>query len=124
MVGGGSHPRSVAEARLSLSVPCAMVSSHFPDGKHDYGAPARAAMDRFVARHFALDAAAADKLAVEVLPVEVLPVEVLPVEDLRAINAANPLPDHALAPGTLPQFQARQPDANRRILVRTARAAA
>jgi hypothetical protein len=68
----------------------------------------------FVARHFALDAAAADKLAVEVLP----------VEDLRAINAANPLPDHALAPGTLPQFQARQPDANRRILVRTARAAA
>lgn len=119
MVGGGSHPRSVAEARLSLSVPCAMVSSHFPDGKHDYGAPARAAMDRFVARHFALDAAAADKLAVEVLAVEVLP-----VEDLRAINAANPLPDHALAPGTLPQFQARQPDANRRILVRTARAAA
>ena len=114
MVGGGSHPRSVAEARLSLSAPCAMVSSHFPDGKHDYGAPARAAMDRFVARHFALDAAAADKLAVEVLP----------VEDLRAINAANPLPDHALAPGTLPQFQARQPDANRRILVRTARAAA
>lgn len=69
-------------------------NAHFPDGKHDYGAPSRAAMYRFVARHFALDAAAADELAVEVLP----------AEDLRAINAANPLPDHALAPGTLPQF--------------------
>jgi uncharacterized protein len=67
---------------------------HFADGKHDYGAPSRGAMYAFVARHFSLNAEAAGEELIRVLP----------AEELRAFDAEHPLPERALAPGSIPEF--------------------
>lgn len=68
----------------------AVENAHFADEGHDYGPSKRAALYRFVAKYFALDASLANEKEITLFP----------AASLIAFDEKHPRPAHALAPNS------------------------